>query len=315
MINNKTSNKLNEDLHDLDLIDLIKELWKSKLFIIILSLIFSVSSLIYAVNLPNIYTSSALLEVTKDPSDQSSSIGSQYGGLASLAGISLPDSTNDRGHFVVELVKSKNFLKHLLEFPEVKINLMASKSYDEESASIIYDPEIYNISNNKWVRVPPKGRKVIPSFLEVHKDAYINDISISKDKKSGFISIKYEHISPKFAFTMLDLIIKEVNSLTRKKDLENSSESLEYLLKQSNLTTQNEIKNLIDELMGAQMKKQMLSRLNEDYLLQPLDSPVIPELKSSPSRAIIVIISSLIGFIISILFIISRFLIKRSIAT
>jgi LPS O-antigen subunit length determinant protein (WzzB/FepE family) len=46
----------------------------------------------------------------------------------------------------------------------------------------------------------------------------------------------------------------------------------------------------------------MLANVREHYLLQPLDTAYVPEIKTSPQRRNISILSALAGFILSIIF-------------
>ena len=50
-----------------------------------------------------------------------------------------------------------------------------------------------------------------------------------------------------------------------------------------------------------QLKKKMMANVKEDYLLEVLDKPFVPEEKSSPVRTLIVLYGILAGFILSCL--------------
>ena len=82
--------------NEIDLSEFIRTLWDNKIFIIIVCIIFGVSSVIYALSLPNKYTSSSTLIIsdTSSSTDGLGGMASQYGGLASLAGVRLPTSSS-----------------------------------------------------------------------------------------------------------------------------------------------------------------------------------------------------------------------------
>jgi uncharacterized protein involved in exopolysaccharide biosynthesis len=60
------------------------------------------------------------------------------------------------------------------------------------------------------------------------------------------------------------------------------------------------VKNSINKLIEAQLETQMLANVNEDYLLQSIDPPYVPELKFLPSRAKIAIFGTVSGCFLSI---------------
>ena len=91
----------------IDLVDIFKSLWSEKLFIGIGTSILCLISIIYALSLPNLYTSSALLKLSENEDSSSfSGLAAQYGSIASLAGISLPSESADKSDYVIEIIKS-----------------------------------------------------------------------------------------------------------------------------------------------------------------------------------------------------------------
>ena len=120
--------------------------------------------------------------------------------------------------------------------------------------------------------------------------------------KAGFVYISIKHQSPLFAADFLSLIISEVNNLTRQRDLLESESSLEYLYTQLEETKVSDIRLAINQLIESQLKTTMLANVREHYLLQPLDTAYIPEIKTSPQRINMSLLSALAGFLLSIMF-------------
>ena len=176
---------------------------------------------------------------------------------------------------------------------------------------IQFDPKIYNESNGEWVRKPRKNQQPKPSYLEAHK-TYLDQISISKDTQSNLIIISVEHISPIFAKEFLELIINEVNELLRNKDLRESSAAIAFLnteIPKSSLIT---MKDAISKLVQSQLEKQMMSKVNKEYILKVIEPPFIPEAKSKPSRAMICILGTLLGGMLSMIWVLMRHYISGS---
>ena len=75
---------------EVDLRELWNAIWQGKWIIFVITSVFAIASVFYALNLPNEYESTAILApASNSSSSQMSKLGGQLGGLASLAGISL----------------------------------------------------------------------------------------------------------------------------------------------------------------------------------------------------------------------------------
>ena len=75
---------------EIDLKELFMVLWSGKWLITVITGIAAVASLVIALMLPNIYTANALLAPAEHSGGGMSALMQQYGGLASLAGVTLP---------------------------------------------------------------------------------------------------------------------------------------------------------------------------------------------------------------------------------
>ena len=83
---NKKSNEIYDD-DSIDLIELLSQIWKSKIFIAKTTFFFTFIGIIYSLSLKNIYTASSVFY----PHYQSNELSQNQGlrGLAGLAGINL----------------------------------------------------------------------------------------------------------------------------------------------------------------------------------------------------------------------------------
>ena len=290
---------------EIDLKELLQVLWEGKKLIILITAIFAISSVVYSLSLTNYYRTESLMVARNNAQNQS--MLSQYSGVASLVGVNFPASGDDKALQAIELIKSRKFVKHLLTFENILPSIMASKSYDSRSKELLFDQKIYDSETKIWKRKPTKNGRIKPSYLEAHK-VYMNSVmSISQDKGTGFISIHVEHISPVFAKEFLELIIREANVLIRNRDIEESSKALKYLKSELSKTSLVEIQESINALIEAQLETQMLSQINEDYILIEIEPPFIPEEKSKPSRALICILGTMLGGMLSVFIVAIRY--------
>jgi len=293
---------------DIDLRELFDVIWKGKKLIILITSVIAISSIVYSLMLPNYYSSESLL-VARD--SQSSNALSQYSDLASLAGVAIPSSGDTSVNEVMEIIKSREFVKHLMTFENVLPSIMAAKSYDTASKKLYFDPDIYDEKTAIWTRKPSNNKGIKPSYLEAHKEYLGGLLSISLDKKTGLVSITIEHISPIFAKDFLALVIREANSLNREKDIDNSTKALSYLKTELSQTSLVEIKKSINQLIEAQLETRMMASVHDEYSLISLEPPFIPEEKSRPSRSLIVILATMLGGMLSVMSVLVRHYVFR----
>tara|TARA_Y100000590_G_scaffold469927_1_gene660742 strand:- start:2324 stop:3244 length:921 start_codon:yes stop_codon:yes gene_type:complete len=278
----------------LDMKEIIDTLWNQKMLIIKMTACAAVLSVIFSLILTNYYESESLLVATDS---QDAGGVSQLAGLASIAGIGI-DSSGDSVIEIIELIRSRDFVKHLISFEGVLAGIMAAESYDVGSRELFFNNN-YNPETKNWSSKP--------SYLQAHKKYRDKILTISQSKRTGVVSIKIEHISPIFAKELLELIIREANSLKRNKDLQVSSEALSYLKQELSNTSLVEIRESINTLIEAQLERQMMAKINEDYVLNEIEPPYIPDRKSRPHRAQICILGTLLGGILSVVFVIVRY--------
>jgi len=268
-------------------------LWSSKILIILMVTIFAIGSVIYSLSIPNKFTSSSLLKMSDNNSQPSSN--SSMDMIGSIAGLNLAAAGSSKSSLVIATIESRDFLKHLLTFDKVLPSIVAIQSYDKETGKLIFNDSVYDQKNNILTSNPEKR----PTFHKTFS-TYNNMIKVSTTN-TGYMYLSVTHLSPKFAYELLNLIISEVNSLSRARDLQESKDSLNFLYNQLTETNQTEIKDSINQIIGSELRRQMLAEVKKNYLINPLDKPFIPEMKSSPNRARICILGTILGFFLSIL--------------
>lgn len=287
---------------DIDISEIFNLIWRFKYLLISSIVLFGLGSASYSLTLPNIYTSSAIMKTT-DSAGDSSDGGGTVGSLAQMAGLNLSPgaSTGSKSDLAVATILSRDFLKHLLNFPKFGANIYAVDKYDPVSKQISYNENIFDSVTDTW-------KIDEPSYVELYKD-YVDMLDTSFEKKTGYITIKLEHQSPFVAEELLSLIIREANLLARARDKQQSTDSLEYLTNQLDLIQQKDIKLSINQLIGVEMRKLTLVNIEENYLIEPIDSPFIPHIKTHPARARISIIGTISGFVATLFLLILWYLI------
>ena len=251
---------------------MIDRIWLKKLQVVLITALFSIFFIFYSLSIENTYISQSILKVNND----SNSAFSEYSGLASMAGIELGGGGKKNSLEDIEAVlTSISFVEHLSSFEGVSLNIMAAKSYDFKNNLIIYDEEIYDVKKEEWVRDVDFPLTSKPGPVEIHEEYIDRIFSIRTEKTANIIDLSVEHVSPVFSKDFLQMIIDEINSLLRKRDLERSSMALKYLKEQLSSTPQVEVRNAINDLVRQQLNS-MTTRINNDYVLTELDAPYLP---------------------------------------
>jgi hypothetical protein len=299
-MNKQDEIEFNTTYDDVDITAIVMFLWNRKLNILLITFFVTFLSVAVSFLLPNYYKSTTLVEVVAK-SSQGPSLSSGMSSLASIAGISVPSSGSaNKTAFIIATLESREFIHNLLKYDEVLPSLMAAKSFDHSSSKIIFDPKLYNNETQKWVRKPSYPYKSVPSILEVHKELNDGILSASVDKKTGYIFISVEHLSPVFAESLLNIVINELNKVARDKDLKDSQEAINYLKSEAIKSSSIPLNNSISRLIEAKIETQMMAQIHEDYLLSFIDPPFYPEKKSWPRRTSILIAMFIISLFTSI---------------
>ena len=302
-MSNNSSQKKTVRNDEIDLNDILNTLILNRILIFSVTVLFALSSIVYSLNLTNQYRSEAIMSVAGTTA--SSGALSGLNGLAGLTGISLPMADDDKSVIAIQIVESRGFLRHLITFEGILPSIMAAKSYDSESQKIQFDPEIYDYSKSQWIGDKGKGLQSKPSYLETY-DVYMKGISILKDLNTNLITISFEHISPVFAKEFLELIIRETNQLLRNQDLKESSDAIEFLLSEIPQSSLKSMKNAINQLVLKELETQMMAKVSTEYVFKIIEPPFVPEKKSRPSRALIVIAFSFLGGVFVTLWVLVR---------
>ena len=277
--------------------ELIDLMWGGRYLVILITSVFMLGSIYYAFSLNNYYRSDAMLTVYEAQKSGGSSL-SSISGLASVAGINISSGMN-KGSLVTNTIWSRVFFKHLLSIDEnILPSIVAAESYDSESKRLVFNSDIYDVVNKEW----PQGK---PTYIQAHR-AYMGIINANYDSVGSWISLSAEHISPIFAKEFLELVIRESDNIIRQKDLKRSTEALAYLTSELSRNSVLDIRSNINQLILNQLQTQMTANISSNYVLDVIDPPFIPVRKSKPSRSLILLLGTMLGFVLGIVLIVMR---------
>lgn len=288
---------------EINLGELCSAIWQGKWIIGVITAIFTVAAIFFALNLPDIYKSEALLAPVTEESGLK--IPGQLGGLAALAGVSLGGAGGDKIGLAMEIIKSRDFLGRFIEKHDLAVPIMAAVGWNRSDDSLVIDSRIYDKNSKLWVREVKAPFLPQPSRLEVHQEM-LKLFSISQDKTTGMVKLSVEHYSPYLAKNWVDELVKAINEDMRQRELLEAQQSIEYLNKQVEQTVVADVRTMLYSLIEEQTKTVMLASVRDEYVFKTVDPAVVAERKSKPVRALICILAAMLGFMLSSLIVLVR---------
>ena len=219
------------------------------------------ASALVATSLPNLYKATALLAPTQSSSAGLSGLMSQYSGLASLAGVSIPSGAQDsRTQLGIELLKSRVFINEFIKKRDVLPQVMAVKEWDENSGKLIFDSNIYNSESNSWVRSAPSGVSASISLHESY-EKFSRNLLVSQNQQTGFISLSVIHESPMVAANWVNWLVEDINFALRNQDISEAERSILYLKEQVENTSLTDLQAVFFDLIQSQTETVMLAKV------------------------------------------------------
>ena len=302
----ETQDAIDIEESTLDLLELINLLWENWKTILVVCSISAVLSVFYALSLPNIYQSKAILvPVDTKASGAGFSASSMLSSIdvgSILSGSMGSTKSND---ISIETIQSLSFFTYMQERHNFYPQLLALKEYNLSSNELKYDPEIYDESSSKWVREVRFPKTNPPSIQEAYKT--FNDMfDLMVDKRTGLVSVTFEHQSPYVAEQMLSWIISDVNSYIRDNEKKVAEDSLVYLQEKIQTTNITEIRRALSLIIQDQINTIMLAEVSDEYAFKVIEDPVVEENKIAPNRALTCILISIVGGILSVIFVLIR---------
>lgn len=307
LITNQQESQQLED--EIDLFVLWKAIWAGKWIIIVITSLFIIASVFYALSLPNIYKSEVLLAPAEGQTSTLGGMASQLGGLASLAGVNMGGGNISKTGLALEIMKSRAFIFKFIKKYNITAELMAVNDWNVNSNQLIYNEDIYNNVTKKWIREVKYPLEPKPSLQESYKE-FNRILSISQNIESSMVNVSIEHFSPYIAKQWVNWFIEAINEEMKNRDLVEANNSIVYLNTQLEATNVADFQRMLYQLIEEQTKTVMFANVREQYILKTIDPALVPELKSGPKRAFICVLGMLLGGVLAVVIVLIRYFLR-----
>ena len=297
---------------EINLRELFTVLWVGKIKIIAITAMFAIMSVFYALSVPNQYKASVSLVPAQQQSGGISGALAQLGGIASLAGVSLGSGDSSESQIAQRIMQSWSFIDDFIKSNNLEIDIFAAEGWDRASGKLNIDEDLYNSGTTQWLVKNEETNKVgMPSSWRLF-ETFTEILSVSEDKKTGLVSMSIEYYSPQIAKQWLDMYISAINKHMQERQMAKVTRNIEYLEAQIAKTTIAEMQEVFYTIIEEQIKSKMLAEANPDYAFVAVSPSMVPEEKSQPKRALICILGTLLGGMLSVLLVLIMHYAKRS---
>ena len=267
------------DDDEIDLLELIRTLLQAWKTIVGITIVCTCLAVAYALHAQEVFKAETLLAPAQEEKSGASSALSQFGGLAAMAGISIPSDSNVEQ--VVATLNSRKFLRTYIN--------------QNKLIPVLFD-EIWDADNQTWM-VPsaedePSEQKAIDSF----KDS----LSVDEDKKSGLITLSISWKDPLVAAQWANDLVRQLNEQLREQAIADSKKRVGYLEQELVKTTLQDMRAVLYNLLESEKQKAMLANVNEDFALEVIDPAFAPETREKPKRKLIVALGGVCGGVLGV---------------
>jgi LPS O-antigen subunit length determinant protein (WzzB/FepE family) len=253
--------------------------WKAAL---IGSIVGGCVAAVIAVQMTPIYRAQAMISPMESGAGVASSLRSQFGGLASLAGVDIGADASRKVESFATL-SSQGFARRFIETNNLMPQLF---------------PERWDNTRQGWRDKAPTLEDGVLLFTRQVR-------SVVEDRKSGLITVTIEFRSPTLAADWANLMVEQVNDQLRLQAAREAQNSIQYLNAELGKTNVIELRQAIFRLIEAQVHNAMLANVQREFAFRFIERAVPPERRFSPRRTILTVIGALAGagFAISILWV------------
>lgn len=296
------------------LMELANIIWQRRRFVAAFVFVSVLLSIVYALVVTPQYRSEALVRAATPLASGNAGLGSFNlgGGLESLASLAALGGTNPNVSEAVAIMESRSFTEALLLNDGIIYHIYEDFWDAETSQWRTGKPGAMGVINS-WYRaainlVSGSSKKKTVSgkkgysgpSLEEAIEEFSDLRKFTVDRRTQFITISVDWKDPIIARDWVTQIVLKINQTTRARAKKEAEMAMEFLrgriAEERNLVTRSTMLALFQE----QLRRVMMTEVMENYSLQFIDAPFIPEKRVSPRRKTIVIITFLLSFIMAV---------------
>jgi uncharacterized protein involved in exopolysaccharide biosynthesis len=258
--------------YEFDMVSLCRVAWANKPLVAVTAGVITLIALVFALIAIPTFRAEAVVTIVEDNhmgGGGLQSLANQFGGVASLAGISLGAGGGHAQEYQAVLTS-----RRLVEEFVKRDGVLALLQHNAKEPL------------HPWFAVESFKRGIL---------------KIDEDKVKGTTTVSIEWTDPVIAARWANGLVALANELIRTRARDDSSRNIDYLNKQVAQTNVVELQRVMYNLIETETKTLMLANAREDYAFNIVDPAVVPELRASPRRTLRVLSGLVIGLVVGVL--------------
>lgn len=280
--------------NEIDLPELFSFFWADKWFIVAVTALFAICSLIYALLLTDIYRAEAVLAPAE--SDQNrGGLAAQFGSAAALLGVNVGSSGGENISTAIATLRSRQFIGRFIEENDLLVPLFAG-TWDKRSGGSAIDDEIYDVESGTWLLKDGE-----PTEQEAYR-AFMEALSvIGPDGTMGIVTVGISWHNPIEAAEWVNKLVAAINRQIKEQDVNEANRAIAYLRRQLEQTQLVDMQRVFYQLIESQTRITMLADVRDEYMFRVIDPATMPDQRNSPRRSLMVIIGAFAGVFLALL--------------
>lgn len=275
---------------ELRLAELLSVLRRRRRLVLAFALIATLGAGAAGLLLPKTYKAMIVISPASTPQATGSGAGmssliSQFGGLASLAGLT-PGGDTKRAESLTVL----------------QSELLTEKYIEQNDLLPVLFPKLWDAQGKRWNTTDPERTPTLWKGNEYFKKKVR---TVLTDPKTGIVTLTIAWRDPRVAAKWANDLVAITNQYLRKKAIDESERNIGYLNEQAARSDVVAVKQAIYAILQTEINKEMLARGNEEYAFKILDPARAPERPSTPPTWVLMLgafvgslaLSALSGFV------------------
>ncbi len=240
-------------------------------------------SFIISIYLTPLYSSDILVSDNTDSNETSSSA---IGGLASLAGIQLPQA-NNKSLSTLATLNSKTFLKAFIKEYDLKPKIFK---------------DLWVEKTNSWSGEEPSDLGAVGELKKL--------IEIKK-VEGGLVRIIVSTYDPEFSLFIANEIVFFINNYMRKSAIEESENLIKFLEKEAVKSSLSDVKLKIFTLIQENIAEKSLANVRQEFIYKVIDKAYLSDYPSYPNKLQIRLSGVILGFLLAALLSVFMYFIRN----
>lgn len=276
---------------EIDLRELIASLWDGKWWITLFTALSTLAAGLYAFTATPMYKVEAVVQLRDE--SKAGGLGSQLGGLAALAGVSVSGGDSNR-EYALKLLESRRLVQTFIEEENLLPRLYEDR-WDEQTQSWILEPGLFSDE-------PPKPPTAWHGYGTFTKDVY----ALAEDTKTGVLTLSITWHDPEEATRWLQRFLTKADTMLTQTVIEQAQGNLKYLEEQLESASTAEVRQAVAGMMENEMKKLMVASNVERGAMTIIDPPMVPLEPFKPNKPLILVLGFMLGGMLGVTFVLVR---------